>query len=214
MDTSILAFCLLALALTVTPGADMALVGKNAVTGGRRTAMLTTLGIAAGCSFHALASALGLSVLLAKSALAFELVKSVGAFYLIWIGLKTIRGATLPTASSSAQAESTGRVTLRVSARRCFVEGALTNVLNPKVALFYLMILPQFIAPGQNVFLRSLLLAAIHVGFGLIWLIVYAALLDRLRGVLLRPRVRAWFEGVTGGVFILLGGRLALERSR
>jgi threonine/homoserine/homoserine lactone efflux protein len=214
VDTSLLAFCLLAIALTVTPGADMALVGKSAVTGGRRAAMLTTLGIAAGCSFHVLASALGLSAILAKSAVAFELVKTIGAFYLIWIGLRTIRAAALPPASSSAEAGSTCRVTVRVSARRCFVEGALTNVLNPKVALFYLMILPQFIAPGQNVVTRSLVLAAIHVGFGLIWLTVYAALLDRMRSVLSRPHVRAWFERVSGGVIVLLGGRLAFERSR
>ena len=220
MDATLVAFCLLALALTIAPGADMALVAKNVVLHGRRASFQTTMGIACGCSVHAVASALGLSAILAESATAFEIIKSIGALYLIWVGLRTIRGAL--RASSNGASPHAGPMegnhvvdaAKHRSSSRCFCEGLLTNVLNPKVALFYLLVLPQFISGGQNVLGRSLLLAGIHVAFGIIWLCTYAALLNRLRGVLLRPRVRAWFEGVTGGVLILLGGRLALERSR
>jgi len=214
MDPNLAAFCMLALALTIAPGADMALVAKNAVTRGWRASLLTTFGIAIGCSVHAVASSLGLSAILSRSATAFEVVRSVGALYLIWIGFRTLRGALRHRASTENAAIDPTTVSPHRSGFVSLVEGTLTNVLNPKVALFYLMVLPQFIAPGQDVLTRSLMLSAIHIGFGVVWLCLYAALLDRLRSMLLRPRVRLWFEGIMGGALIVLGGRLALERGR
>ena len=104
------------------------------------------------------------------------------------------------------------RATLGTTRSRVFAQGFLTNILNPKVAIFYLTFLPQFIAPGRNVLRQSLLLASIHIAMGFVWLTGYAWFVDRLGSVLTRPRVKAWLERITGGVLIALGARLAWER--
>ena len=205
VDPRLYAFIGVAALLTVLPGADMALVTRNVLAVGRRRAMLTIAGICAGCVLHATASALGLSAILATSATAFNVVKTLGAGYLIWIGIQSIREAGQPATVASDD-----------SARRArlgpFLQGFLTNILNPKVAVFYLTFLPQFISPGEPVLRRSLLLASIHIAMGFVWLTAYAWFIDRLGAVLTRPRVKAWLERVTGGLLIALGARLAWER--
>jgi threonine/homoserine/homoserine lactone efflux protein len=105
----------------------------------------------------------------------------------------------------------TGPVTPRASGR-CFLEGLLTNVLNPKVALFYLAVLPQFVPPGAPLLGRSLLLAGIHVSIGVLWLSLYAALLARLATTPAARAVRRWLEGITGALLLGLGLRLACDR--
>lgn len=226
MDSSLAAFAALAFVLTLTPGADMALVLRNTLLRGRAAAMFTTLGICAACSVHAMASSAGLSVILAQSATAYSTVKLIGAFYLIYLGVMTIRHARRASAEGEAALPGASgilgptrkssvdvvRVTKDRRLRRSFVEGALTNLLNPKVALFYLMVLPQFIPAGAPVLGRSMMLAGIHIGMGLVWLAAYIAFINQLRGVLTAPRVRAWVERVTGGVLVALGLRLAIER--
>jgi len=205
VDPRLYAFIGVAALLTILPGADMALVTRNVLAVGRRRAMLTIAGICAGCVIHATASALGLSAILATSATAFNVVKTLGAGYLIWIGIQSIREAGQPAPVTSGD-----------SARRArlgpFLQGFLTNILNPKVAVFYLTFLPQFISPGEPVLRRSLLLASIHIAMGFVWLTAYAWFIDRLGAVLTRPRVKAWLERVTGGLLIALGARLAWER--
>ena len=205
VDPRLYAFIGVAALLTILPGADMALVTRNVLAVGRRRAMLTIAGICAGCVIHATASALGLSAILATSATAFNVVKTLGAGYLIWIGIQSIREAGQPATVASDD-----------SARRArlgpFLQGFLTNILNPKVAVFYLTFLPQFISPGEPVLRRSLLLASIHIAMGFVWLTAYAWFIDRLGAVLTRPRVKAWLERVTGGLLIALGARLAWER--
>jgi len=204
VDPRLYAFIGVAALLTVLPGADMALVTRNVLAVGRRRAMLTIAGICAGCVLHATASALGLSAILATSATAFNVVKTLGAGYLIWIGIQSIREAGQP-AMVSADVNRRARL-------GPFLQGFLTNILNPKVAVFYLTFLPQFISPGEPVLRRSLLLASIHIGMGFVWLTAYAWFIDRLGAVLTRPRVKAWLERVTGGLLIALGARLAWER--
>lgn len=204
VDPRLVAFVGIAAILTVLPGADMALVTRNVIALGRRRAMLTIVGICAGCVIHATASALGVSAILATSATAYNVLKTIGAAYLVWMGMQSIRGARRPAASVVRE---TNR-----SMTGPFLQGFLTNLLNPKVAVFYLTFLPQFISPGEPVLRRSLFLAALHILMGLIWLTVYAWFIDRLGSVLTRPRVKAWLEGVTGGVLIALGARLAWDR--
>ena len=200
IDPRLLAFVGLAALLTILPGSDMALVTRNVLAVGRRRTLGTIFGIASGCVIHATASALGISAVLATSATAFNVMKTVGAAYLIWVGAQSIR-----TAGALA-----GPVADRSKGRTSpFLQGFLTNILNPKVAIFYLTILPQFVTPGEKVLQRSLLLASIHVAMGLVWLTAYAWFVDRLGGVLTRPKVKAWLERVTGGVLIALGARLA-----
>src|SRR5262249_50642636 len=160
---------------------------------GRTAAFFTTFGICLGCLCHATASALGLSVVLRESVRLYEWVKLAGAAYLIYIG-----GRSLWSASRNREGFAAGEG--RLAARpgeiqhvasslklRSFSEGLFTNLLNPKVAIFYLTFLPQFIAPGEPVLRKSLLLACIHVSMGLIWLCSYAILLDRMSSVLARP---------------------------
>jgi threonine/homoserine/homoserine lactone efflux protein len=208
VDPRLYAFVGVAALLTVLPGADMALVTRNVLATGRPRTMLTIAGICAGCVIHATASALGISAVLATSATAYNAMKTVGAIYLVWLGIGSIRGAG---AASAAQWKGTSP-SVAVSGASAFRQGFLTNILNPKVAIFYLTFLPQFVAPGQDVLRRSLLLASIHIAMGFVWLMGYAWFVDRLGAVLTRPRVKAWLERITGGLLIALGARLAWER--
>ena len=203
-DSRLYAFMGVAAILIILPGADMALVTRNVLARGRRGALLTIIGICGGCVIHATASAFGLSAILATSATAFNVVKTLGAAYLVWIGIQSIRDANRTAAAPSG--ESTTRAGLGP-----FLQGFLTNILNPKVAVFYLTFLPQFISPGEPVLQRSALLASIHIVMGFVWLTAYAWFIDRVGAVLTRPRVRAWLERVTGGLLIALGARLAWE---
>jgi RhtB (resistance to homoserine/threonine) family protein len=203
-DSRLLAFIGVAAILTILPGADMALVTRNVLALGRRRAMSTILGICSGCLIHATASALGVSAILATSATAYNVLKTVGAAYLVWMGVQSIRSASGPAV---------GPVSVRDRSNvGPFLQGFLTDVLNPKVAIFYLTFLPQFISPGEPVLRRSLFLAAVHIVMGLIWLTSYAWFIDRLGVVLTRPRVKAALERATGVVLIAFGARLAWER--
>jgi threonine/homoserine/homoserine lactone efflux protein len=204
LDGSILAFIGIAALLTILPGADMALVAKVTLLEGRRAAFFTSFGITAGLPVHATASALGLSLILATSAEAFNVAKLVGAAYLAYLGIRTLRD------SFASSAEQVVAVRRTRSSRAAFIQGWLSNVLNPKVALFYLTFLPQFISPGDNVLAKSLLLAGIHAALGLVWLPLYAYAIHRL--VVVMRSARRWLERVSGAALIALGLRLALER--
>ncbi|HEY0072072.1 MAG TPA: LysE family translocator, partial [Chloroflexia bacterium] len=158
MDTKLWAFVAFSAVLTITPGVDMALVARSALSRGRNAAFMTTLGIITGLPVHAFLSAVGLSVILSQSALAFETVKLLGAGYLVYLGVRTIisagKGGGKHDKQASVQAATTQALsrkeTLRIY-RRSYIEGLLNNLLNPKVALFYLTFLPQFMSPGDPV---------------------------------------------------------------
>jgi len=212
MTASLLAFIPVALLLTLIPGADTALVTRNALALGLQGARWTILGILTGCLIHATASALGLSAILATSARAYETVKLVGAAYLVWVGIQGIRGASANARMAVSDVATAEQAPAAWSGSHPFVQGFLTNILNPKVALFYLTFLPQFIPTGAPVLRTSLLLAMIHNVLGFAWLSLYARFVDRLRAALTRPVVKAWLERVTGGALVALGARLAWDR--
>ncbi len=205
IDSQVLAFTGIAALLTLTPGADTMLVVRSALARGRRAGLLTALGICCGLFVHATLSALGLSVVLVKSARVFEIVKLAGAGYLVYLGLQSIWSAALGAPRDERQAGPVG-------ARRAFVEGLLNNVLNPKVAVFYLAFLPQFIGPGDPVLAKSILLSAIHFIQGIVWLSFVTLFVARLRRALTQPRVRRTLECVTGLVLLGFGVRLAMDR--
>lgn len=210
-DAHALAFTGIALLLTITPGADTMLVVRNVLARGPRAGLLTTLGVCCGLFVHATLSALGLSLILVRSAAAFEAVKLLGSAYLIFLGLQSIWRA-LHHRSQLGDATAGPVQSMARPARRAFLEGLLTNVLNPKVAIFYLAFLPQFIGPGDPVLLKSVLLAGIHFVLGILWLSLVTLSMQRLRGVLTRPSIQRRLEAVTGAVLVAFGVRLALER--
>lgn len=200
----IVAAALVLALLTVSPGADMALVAKVTLQRGRSDAFVTTVGICSGLFVHATASALGLSVILATSADAFTAVKLAGAAYLAYLGIRSLRASFHPEVPQAAVASS--------RSAGPFVQGLFSNVLNPKVAVFYLTFLPQFIDPRGNVLAQSLVLAAVHAVMGLLWLTAYAYVLGRVARALASGTLRRILERVTGVVLIGLGARLAFER--
>jgi RhtB (resistance to homoserine/threonine) family protein len=213
----LLTFLFVAGLLTITPGADMALVMRHALGGGRRNAFLATLGICLGTLVWGAASALGVSVLFARSVLAFTVLKYVGGAYLVYLGLRALRDAlgnqsTTKITKNANEINSSSPSDLRgfVSDWRSFGEGLLTNLLNPKVAVFYATFLPQFVVPDRPVLSQSVFLAFTHVVMGLIWLTFYARFINRMAAVLLTERVKRRIEAVTGAVLMALGIRLAL----
>ena len=211
-DSSMLTFTAIALLLTITPGADTMLVMRSVVARGQRAGLLTTIGICCGLFVHASLSAVGLSVILVRSAATFELVKVVGAAYLIFLGVQSLWRVMHHQSRGADDAPlERGHGTARTK-RRPFLEGLLTNVLNPKVAVFYLAFLPQFIRPGDPVLLKSVFLASIHFLLGLLWLSLVTLVLGRLRAVLTRPHIQQRLEAITGVILIAFGVRLALER--
>lgn len=195
-----------ALLLNLTPGADMLFVAGSTAAHGQRAGLLAALGVGAGCLLHVALAALGLSALLAASAFAFEAVTWAGAAYLVWMGIGLWRGAERP-AGAAPRVEETGA--------RVFWRGALTNALNPKVALFFLAFLPQFIAPeapGQ-----ALAFVALGLWFTVSGTLVNAAvalLAGRVRelagGQPDGSRLGAVLQKLAGALFVLLGLRLAL----
>lgn len=205
-DSQVLAFAGIAALLTLTPGADTMLVLRSALLRGRRAGLLTMLGICCGLFVHASLSALGLSVILVRSARAFEIVKLVGACYLVLLGVQSLWSAARGPRAESRDAAPA------LSARRAFAEGLLNNVLNPKVAVFYLAFLPQFVGPHDPVMAKSLLLAGIHFAQGIVWLSFLTFFVGRLRPALTRPPVQRGLESVSGLVLVGFGVRLAAER--
>lgn len=203
-DSGFVAFLLVVTVLTITPGADTLLVVKNSLRGGRNAGWATMLGILSGCLVHAVLSAVGLSVILMRSATAFHAVKICGAAYLVWIGIRTLREGGAMVGADDAPA---GR-----PRRACFREGLATNVLNPKVAMFYLAFLPQFIAPGDPVLAKSILLACVHNVLGFVWLGGIAMAAARGRDWVRRPSVGRIIARVSGAMLVGLGLRLALDR--
>jgi len=212
VETRVLAFAGIAALLTITPGADTMMILRSVFTRGQKAGVLTMIGICSGLFFHATLSALGLSLILVRSATAFETVKFLGACYLIYLGCQSLwRARRGTTTSLSHFAESTA-VATRKGNWRSFLEGMLTNLLNPKVAIFYLAFLPQFISPQDWVFGKSVLLASIHFTQGIVWYSILIFFLGRMRALLTKPRVRQVLEAISGAILVAFGLRLAVER--
>lgn len=200
----LLPFLLASVLVTVVPGADMALVTRQVVVGGTRLAQRTVFGNLAGLLVHGAALAAGLSALLVVSATAYTAVKLVGAGYLVYLGIQTLRASGRPPVGAASLPT--------VPPRRAFLQGLISTVFNPKPALFFLTFLPQFVDRHRPVLPQTLTLTAVHVLIGLVWLSAYARVVHRARGALTAPRVRAWVERTTGVVLIAFGLRVAIER--
>jgi threonine/homoserine/homoserine lactone efflux protein len=208
--SSILAFALAAGVLTITPGLDTALVLRTATVEGPRRAWQAGLGIVLGCLVWGVVASVGIGALLAASRTAYDALRIVGAGYLLYLGVRLLaragRHGTAPASPDTPRAPRGGR--------SWFARGLLTNLLNPKVGVFYATFLPQFVPHGVNVTGFSLLLAAVHGLEGTLWFALLIAATRPLTHWLARPAVQATFDRATGVVFVACGVRLALERER
>jgi len=201
-------FVISGLLLNIMPGPDSLLIMARSATQGWRAGCAAALGIGAGTMVHIGAAALGLSAVLATSATAFTVVKWVGAAYIVWCGIGMLR-ARLKRSDAAGDAPAAPAA---MPYRKIFAQGFLTNVLNPKVALFFLAFVPQFIDAGAaNKPLAFLVLGAIFNFNGMLWcngLAIFTAFASAKLKV--KPLVALWLNRVTGSLFIALGARLAL----
>jgi len=194
----VLPFLAVSAIVVVTPGVDMALVTKNALLHGRAAARATALGVNLGIFLWTLAAALGLAAVIAASAAAFTAIKLAGALYLVYLGVRALRG-------------SHETVTL-VAGGSAFRQGLASNLLNPKIAVFFTSLLPQFVDAAHASPQDLLLLGLLFNCMGVVWLFTYAELAARGRDVLGRPRVKRALDRLTGVALVGLGVRLAFER--
>lgn len=202
--------------LTITPGPDMLLVLRNGIHGGAQAAWVTGLGCCLGIAIHALLAVLGLSAILAASAEAFTVVKVAGAAYLVFIGVQAVVGSFRRERSSAGAYAVPARGAYGASSVRVgepfFRQGLLSNLLNPKIALLFLTLLPQFVADGEARVATTALLAAIFLVVAVLWWRAFSLAVGPLGRFLSRPRVVAWFDRGTGCLLVALGVRVALER--
>ena len=189
--------------LIVAPGPDMALVARNALVGGARSGVFTALGSATGLVVWSFAASLGVAALLRESEPAFLALKIVGATYLVFLGAQALRAAW------RRDEELVPRVP-PARPRRAYRQGLVSNLGNPKIAVFFTSFLPQF-APAGSSFLTLLALGLVFCLMTLAWLGAYSVIVARVGDVLRRPRVRRAVEGLTGAVLIAFGVRLAIE---
>ena len=195
--------------LNLTPGPDVLYIVSNALKSGVRAGIVAALGIVSGCFVHVFAAALGVSALLATSATAFTVLKWIGAAYLVWMGIKLL----LAKGGSSVVPADATQIKVPADLRRIYLRGFLTNVLNPKVALFFLAFVPQFIAPGTPDKVTAFLLLgllfnlnSLPINFGYAWLAGWAA--GRVSAV---QRTMHWMDRAAGAMFVGFGLKLAMS---
>jgi RhtB (resistance to homoserine/threonine) family protein len=195
-------FALASLVLIAIPGPDQALIVRNALVRGRTAGLQTMLGGATGLLLHATAAVLGISALLAASATAYTALKIAGVAYLLYLGVRMLRAA------GAAEAEAGASDATR---RRSFSQGLLSNAMNPKVALFFLTFLPQFLPDHGPQLPAAIALVAIFEVLYLTWFFATITIVDVVGDWLRRPRTRAWMERVSGSTLIAFGTRLAMS---
>jgi len=201
---SILAFTVAAIVLTITPGIDSVMVLRSTAIGGARQGIHASIGIGLGCLVWGAAAALGLGAVLEASELAFTILKLAGAAYLVWLGARLILSPRDRLDMNDGVADADMRHALK--------RGFLTNLLNPKVGIFYITFLPQFVPAGANVVTFSFLLACIHVLLSIVWLGMLIAAAVPFGRFLARGAVVRTLDRITGGIFVAFGLRLALAR--
>lgn len=205
MTTTLFSFLFAITILTLTPGFDTALVLRSAVAQGAKRASVTALGITLGCLVWGVAVGFGLGALLLASEMAYNLLKWLGAAWLLYLGLKLLL-------KPRQTAIDTQQPALQQGYLACFSRGLLGNLLNPKVGIFYVSFLPQFIPAGVSVALWCSLMALAHMLLGLIWNAVLIGGSHYFAGHLRKPRVLKVMDRLTGCVFIGFAAKLALSR--
>ncbi|MCF8564659.1 LysE family translocator [Alicyclobacillus tolerans] len=196
-------FLITALAMILVPGLDTALVTRNTISKGLRGGIKTALGTGSGIALHSILASAGLSAILLKSALTFEIIKYAGALYLFVLGIVFI----LTKKKDTVEIE----IPKKYANKSSYVQGLLSNVLNPKAIVFFWTFLPQFVAPGNDAFWSLTGLGMVLAILTALWLFVYAGFISKLRKWIEQPRVQQQIKRVTGIVLIGLGIRIAIE---
>jgi RhtB (resistance to homoserine/threonine) family protein len=205
VNVNLYPFLAISALLIVIPGPDTAMVTKNALVGGRRSGVLAAVGVSVGLTIWTVAAALGIAAVLQASAVAFFVLKIAGAIYLTWIGIQMLRTReylTGPAAPGSREA----------SGARALRQGLLSDLGNPKIAVFFTSLLPQFVHGNTAAFGGLLFLGLVFTALTLLWLAAYAVAVGRASELMRRPAVRKAMDRFTGVVLIGFGVRLALER--
>lgn len=200
------AFLMVAMVMMIIPGPDMAFIISRSVSGGRKQGIVTAFGMLLGIVFHILIAVCGLSAILMTSTIAFQIVKYVGAVYLVYLGIKTIRDKQQITVDTQQEIHS--------SVWKSFTQGAIANILNPKNALFFLTFIPQFITPtAGNAAFQFIFLGVVFGVMGLIFDILLTLLATALKDrFTINTKAINWQKNISGGVLILLGAILAFEK--
>lgn len=201
-------FLILSLFVVMSPGIDTALITKRTISDGRQDGFKMALGITTGSLVHTFAAAFGLSAILMQSAAAFEIVKYVGAIYLIYLGLTSFISRNKKK-STTVENQNNPEIT-----KSAFKQGLLSNVLNPKVAMFFLTFLPQFIKTGENATHQLIIMGVIYTLLSISWFFVYVFFINYLRGWLMSPNVQRIMDKATGLVLIGFGLKLALDKQQ
>ncbi|WP_444995707.1 LysE family translocator [Aliikangiella sp. IMCC44359] len=206
---NILTFIAVATLLVISPGPNGFLIAKTVPLSGHKAGLANVAGFVAAFYVHGTLSIFGISILLVKSANAFFVFKMLGAAYLIWLGIKAIRSAV--SQSKRISIESPKLSQKSISIRNAFTEGFLTNILNPKVSMFYLAAFPQFISVNDSA-LSAYALVSAHSLVNVVWFSAMVFTLFRLKNATNNPKFKVWLNSITGVVFIGFGAKLALSK--
>lgn len=204
-----LLFIFMAFMLIILPGPDTAVITKNTISKRKAAGLQTTAGTLVALLIHTMAAVFGLSALIVKSAFLFSILKYAGAVYLIYLGCKSI----LFILKKQPQAADDSEQVNKYGKETNFRQGFLTNLLNPKVAVFFLTFLPQFAGKGDHAFFEFLILGLTYTLLTMIWFFFYIYLIHFVSDFMKKPTTMKAVEGLTGGVLILFGLKLALERN-
>jgi threonine/homoserine/homoserine lactone efflux protein len=203
MAVALLTFLAAAALIIVAPGPDTLLVTRNVFRRGRRGGLVTAAGTVTGLALWSVAAALGLSALLAASEVGYDVARVAGGLYLIWLGVQTLRSHGTEPATATAAAP--------LPMHRAYLSGVLSNLLNPKIGVFFVTFLPGFVPMGAPVGSTAALLGALFVVETALWLLVLVWLVGNGTGVLSKPGVRRWVDRVTGVVLIGFGVRVVAD---
>ncbi len=208
MDQFLL-FVLMAVLLILLPGPDTVIATKNTLEIGRTGGLQTALGTCCALLIHTMAAVIGLSAIIVKSAVLFSVFKYVGAVYLVYMGIKAIwslKKNEIATDTEELQVNKYGHTS-------CFRQGFLTNILNPKVAVFFLTFLPQFVNTEKSTFPQFLLMGLTYALLTAIWFLLYIYLINHIRMYMRKPKTQKFIQGISGIVLVGFGIKLALEKA-
>ncbi|WP_107841480.1 LysE family translocator [Metasolibacillus meyeri] len=202
-----LLYLFMCIMLIILPGPDTAIVTKNTLLISKKAGLQTMAGTLCALMIHTSAAVLGLSAIIVKSAVAFSIIKYIGAIYLLYLGVKTL------IAMTKRKPQLVDAASHKNDSKSSFTQGFLTNLLNPKVAVFFLTFLPQFLATNSDPLLPFFIMGITYTALTAAWFVGYIYLLHQIRAFMNKPSTQKVMEGVTGAVLILFGVKLALEKA-